>query len=433
MTRDTADPSSEAAAGDASDFLAAALSALPLVSALAVDIDLCYREVIGHDIVKHGYDARALIGQRVVDVVPPELWVQVEPFFRAALDGTEGRQVFSTDLPYGWYEATYTPIRHASGTVIGCLTTVRDVTTETDARRELERVRAQHDLLATNGGDVIVLVDDAGIASWVSPSCTRVLGWTPSHMEGKAIRSFMFSPDVADMPPARHVLASGPDELTREHRMHHADGSLVWAEARIRAVRDDLGTLTSIVATIRDVSKRRALADQLARAQQEEREALRIQAETDPLTGLWNRRRLDKELEAAASWSEEAVLLHLDLDNFKAVNDRLGHGVGDDHLREVAVVLRGMAGPVAGLSRVGGDEFVVLLRDVGRDAASPVADRIVEGVQALGAGTHASVGLAVRQDGERPSEWLRRSDQAMYLAKHAGGGRWEVSDIPSGC
>ncbi len=528
---------------EAANFVDAALAALPLVSALAVDTDLRYREVIGSDVVKHGYDPRSLIGCRVQDVIPAETWVQVEPLFLAALEGRTGVQVLGTDLPYGWYEATYSPIADADGTIIGCLTTVRDVTAETDARRDLERVRARHELLAANMGDVVALVDPDGVTSYVSPSCARVLGWQPEQMVGRPIRDFAHPPDVADVQPARQELTQGQDELTRQHRMRRADGSLVWVEVRMRAIRGQSGSLEGIVVTIRDVSERHQLGQELAGAlgllertfdatpigtgvmtsagewtrvnralcgmvglderallhaglaglaraddvdrvlavvrqvargslargtvdvdvpdrglgtttlevgltrlggrddadgqvvltvedvtlRRLERANLRIQAETDPLTGLWNRRRLDADLQAACAADRCPVLLHIDLDGFKAVNDRLGHEVGDDHLRQVGVLLRAATRTSDMVARIGGDEFTAILWDTDPSRTAGVVERIMDGIEALGMGTRASVGVALRQEGEMPREWMRRADEAMYVGKRAGGGRATVA------
>jgi diguanylate cyclase (GGDEF)-like protein len=162
------------------------------------------------------------------------------------------------------------------------------------------------------------------------------------------------------------------------------------------------------------------------------RRAIRRQAATDPLTGLVNRARfIERVVWAMTGPAAEAgtTLALIDLDDFKAVNDRLGHGVGDEVLVAVAERLRRCVRSGDSVARLGDDEFAVLLQGVSPELADRIAERIitalkapvdVEGRQLL---VHASLGLA---DGERveADELLRRADVAMYAAKAQGKGRW---------
>lgn len=159
-------------------------------------------------------------------------------------------------------------------------------------------------------------------------------------------------------------------------------------------------------------------------------------AYTDPLTGLGNRARFAQglaELRAVRGRREQGVaVLMLDLDDFKVVNDSLGHDAGDTLLRMVADRLSAAVGAAGTVARLGGDEFGVILPAAGRDAAVTVAERIVAAVgtpfEVAGRElrTAASVGVLVDAGRGRPRELLRGADLAMYEAKAAGKGRVRV-------
>jgi len=177
-----------------------------------------------------------------------------------------------------------------------------------------------------------------------------------------------------------------------------------------------------------------ALSRHLSKRLEAARAAAEAQALTDPLTGLANRRAMDAEVaRALEDTSQEFGLLHIDLDHFKAVNDSFGHAAGDAVLERVGAVLRGLlrAADVAG--RVGGDEFLVILRDCEEAAAlEAVAARIIaaleEPVEFEGqkCRVSASIGLAASRDyAARPGldRLLADTDAALYVAKRSGRGR----------
>jgi diguanylate cyclase (GGDEF)-like protein len=169
------------------------------------------------------------------------------------------------------------------------------------------------------------------------------------------------------------------------------------------------------------------------------KEQLRYQAYHDPLTGLANRvmftERVDQQL-AEMRAGQRAVVLFLDLDDFKLVNDTLGHAAGDRLLAAVAERIKGCIRADDLAARLGGDEFAILLRDeVGLDRAMPVATRIIEAlqvsfpIQGQDIVVTGSIGVAVaRSTGERAGELLRNADVAMYTAKAGGKRRVAVFD-----
>ena len=158
----------------------------------------------------------------------------------------------------------------------------------------------------------------------------------------------------------------------------------------------------------------------------QDRQSLTVQARTDVLTGLANRAAFTEALEQAG---ETASVLFIDLDDFKAVNDGLGHAAGDKLLREVAARLTTAGGADAVIARLGGDEFAVMVTGLPADDVDRLADRVVtairEPVQVAGTNAlvGASVGIAASGEGTAEGDadlLLRRADQAMYAAKMAG-------------
>lgn len=159
----------------------------------------------------------------------------------------------------------------------------------------------------------------------------------------------------------------------------------------------------------------------------------------DTLTGLDSRRhwqeRASALLEQCAATGDPATLLMIDIDHFKAINDRHGHAAGDDVLRATADVIRHSIRGQDDAGRLGGDEFAVVLRHTDVEAAATVARRIREGVEALrvqsaqGLRPTVSLGLAqamAPQDGLRA--WMEAADRALYRAKSAGRNRLAVHD-----
>jgi diguanylate cyclase (GGDEF)-like protein/PAS domain S-box-containing protein len=299
--------------------------------------------------------------------------------------------------------------------------------TERAARVNEARFRS----LIQHSSDVITIMDANSVVLFVSPSVERVLGYTPDELEGRPLLEVLHPDHVAR---GREALSSagrpapGSPTEPAEYRVRHRDGRWIDVESVATNLMDD-PAIGGIIVNTRDVSERKLLEQQL-----------KYQAFHDPLTGLANRQLfLDRVAHALVrsrrrgSECNPLAVLFLDLDNFKTVNDSLGHIAGDRLLMSASVRIVGCVRTSDTVARLGGDEFAVLLEDaVGDGSAMVVADRItaamrepftVEGKEVF---VTASVGIAMGGETGPASELLRNADMAMYTAKAMGKGRVET-------
>jgi diguanylate cyclase (GGDEF)-like protein len=170
-------------------------------------------------------------------------------------------------------------------------------------------------------------------------------------------------------------------------------------------------------------------------------EQTKLLAELDALTGLYNRRRVNATMaldtERARRHRHPLSVLISDIDHFKSVNDRFGHGVGDDVIRQVAATMRQNLRRIDTAGRWGGEEFVVVMNDTPREGAQLVAERIraaVEAIPPMKDGPERitiSIGVAIYAHNDTPAELVDRADQALYVAKRGGRNRVEVAPDPA--
>jgi diguanylate cyclase (GGDEF)-like protein/PAS domain S-box-containing protein len=354
---------------------------------------------------------------------------------REALKG-EGRpsldyRAVRPDGEVRYVHAQYEVERDATGWTTQLIGTLQDITglrrTEAELRKSEERFRS----LVQNSLDVITVVDARGTIVYYSPSAERVMGYKPEEFIGKdAFEESQIHPD--DLPRVRDIfgyLVENPGiNYSMELRMRHADGSWRVIEAMGNNLLDD-PSVNGIVINSRDVTERKVFEEQLSH-----------QAFHDPLTDLPNRAllmdRLEHALARADRHPESVAVLFLDLDNFKVINDSLGHKAGDELLVATAERLRQCLRPGDTVARLSGDEFTILLEDMSdRKDAIRLAERIAERMnepfvlRSRDAFTTASIGIAfVASGADRPDDLLRKADIAMYRAKRQGKAGYMVFD-----
>ena len=275
--------------------------------------------------------------------------------------------------------------------------------------------------LADLTDDLFVVADRDGFVTYVNDAVHRVHG--DDKIVGRHLSEFVHEDD------------HGFETLINS--VHAEDGR---AEARVLARSADGSPVMMGVRTVYDRESQRWFTvehDISSVVEQEQRMRelttdLRRKATTDALTGVANRAALNEILDFAVEAGEPFALLLLDMDDFKSVNDTLGHAAGDEFLRCVAQRLQRAVKLTDVVARLGGDEFVAYLPDVSTADAAGVASRMIEAVgQHYSINGHSvtrscSIGVAVWEEGDDVSTILRKADRAAYRAKHEGRSRFIV-------
>ncbi|TFH16005.1 MAG: diguanylate cyclase, partial [Acidimicrobiales bacterium] len=292
-------------------------------------------------------------------------------------------------------------------------------------RRGQDRLAA----MVEHSSDVVLLMDADGVVRYASPGLASTLGHRSSDWTGRSMIDLVSSDDRdAAATELRKAVQLGRGEMVKfEASLVRVDGERRRMEATIANL---LGgdAVDGVIATFRDVTEQRNLERQLSH-----------RAFHDELTGLANRAlfldRMDHALRVVRPGSDPVVVLFIDLDDFKSVNDARGHGVGDQMLRAIAGRIRSVAGSGDTPARLGGDEFALLLEDRGGvDRAIDVAEQLLanlgEPVSLEGHDltVRASVGVAVAAPGMSTASLLRDADAAMYEAKRAGKSQIKIFD-----
>jgi len=320
--------------------------------------------------------------------------------------------------------------RRLTWTLLGALVLVTLLLGSFWSRRNaadaLRRERRFHALLR-NSSDLVLVVEPRTLAiRYSTPAIERMLGYEPHAIAGSPLSDLAHPEDSDVLSDAVQSVGESEDghETGRWRALHHA-GGWVDVESSWLDLRDD-PSVQGLVVTVRDVGERTNLEDQL-----------RHQAFHDPLTALPNRSLFEDRVRHAVARTRRhgrgMAVLFVDLDDFKTVNDSLGHAAGDDLLRHVAERLDDCVRSSDTVARLGGDEFAVLVEEPDNpDEAEDIAVRVHAGlespfdIQGHELFVHASVGIALAESGSTSEELMRNADTAMYAAKASGKGRSEM-------
>ncbi|WP_245888762.1 EAL domain-containing protein [Halomonas denitrificans] len=369
-----------------------------------------------------GHALDALLGSHFSEFLRPEDLAEVQQTFERAGAGEPSRyelQVPHRDGTLRRLDLTTLPV-----VVDGCITGIYGIAKDVTQRREYEtrlRILERGVEASVNG----VLIADAGVPGlpiiYANDAFERMTGYARAEVIGRNARFLQGSEtDSAAVQKIRR-------ELAQQREVHvtlcnyRKDGTPFWNDLYISPVRDEQGAVTHYVGIQHDISEQKAYEAHLA-----------YHAGHDALTGLANRTlledRLVHDVDLARRQGKRLAVLFLDLDEFKPINDSLGHAVGDELLRGVARRLSAAMRPGDTLARLGGDEFVVLLPDLHDGGqAMEVAERLLSIVsRPYRVGEHelslsCSIGIAVSgAESAQPLELIQQADMAMYRAKRQG-------------
>lgn len=382
-----------------------------------------------------GYELGDFVGHPASDFVHPDDLPEIEALYRARSKERPVRLQFRVrhrNSSWRWVEAVGTDLTEEPA-IQAYVFNYRDITERKKAEEALRRSEENLRALIENAQDIITVLNPDGAMSFNSPAVENVLGYRPSELAGKNAFDFIH-PDDRPHVFERFLRAlrgeeRAPDDETEpfvEFRFRHKDGSWRFLESVGTRHVDEDGSV-SIVVNSRDIEDRK-------RAE----EMVRQMAYHDALTGLPNRAyfidRLTQALAGARSQRSRLAVLFMDLDRFKLINDSIGHAGGDELLRQVADELRQLVRDGDIVSRVGGDEFTILVREIAelREAIA-VGERIIQALNRPrllnGQEFHitASVGITLSpDDGTDAETLLRNADTAMYRAKENGRNTYQM-------
>jgi diguanylate cyclase (GGDEF)-like protein/PAS domain S-box-containing protein len=373
-----------------------------------------------------GYGAEELIGTSTFELVHPVDQIGALEGFASTMSTPDSRPdpllIRLRHADGSWLQTEIIGTNHLHDPdIAGLMLTIRDVSGSMRTDDALRTSEERYRLIVELAREGIAVLDRNGIISFANRALADLLGSTVTEIEGTSLFGLV---DSADASAARARISTGANSSHSgdDLRLAPHDGRTVWVRIRASALREHDGTYRGAIVFVDDVTERRALEQLLAE-----------EARRDPLTGVANRKELFEVLSPILEEGALTAALYVDLDGFKDVNDHFGHTVGDELLCNVAARLRGAIRNIDTVARVGGDEFVVICRELeSTDEAVTIGHRIREGLGrpfGLSVATvtiDSSIGIAFGRTGDA-DRLLARADEALYRAKRKGRGRIEIT------
>jgi diguanylate cyclase (GGDEF)-like protein/PAS domain S-box-containing protein len=386
-----------------------------------------------------GYERDELVGQNMSRLMPKAHRTHHRHAFREYLRNATPRpmggdlELFAVrkngeEFPA---EISLGPLETDQGILV--CSVIRDVTDRKRAEAALREVEAEADAeerfrTAFEEAPVgIAVVGLDGSLQRINRALCEIAGYPREQLEAGRFAALLHPDDRPAAEAAFAGLRDGAESRYRvERRYVNASGETVPVEISAAVVYDADGAPLHVLSQVNDITERKRVERQL-----------QYLADHDPLTGLYNRRRLEQELGRYIEAGAGGAVLAIDLDHFKLVNDTLGHAAGDELICRVAELLRGRLRATDLLARLGGDEFAVILPGAGPAQAVRVAEELHEtlGDQARDAEpasparwVTASIGIASLASGSTAAGPLVEADIAMYDAKEDGRNRTAVYD-----
>jgi diguanylate cyclase (GGDEF)-like protein/PAS domain S-box-containing protein len=324
-------------------------------------------------------------------------------------------------------------VRDARGRITGFEGTIADVTERKKAETAVYQAKERAQVTLQSIGDAVITTDANGRIDYMNPVAESLTGWENHEAQNRCIGEVFTVVDEATREigesPVTRCLREGQVLGLAEHTvLVNRRGQEIAIQDSAAPIRDRAGNLIGAVMVFHDVSKERRL-----------HRALHYQASHDALTGLINRREFENRLTVAVENARQDagcrhVLLYLDLDQFKLVNDTCGHTAGDLLLKQITGVLQSRIRSGDTLARLGGDEFGILLQNCSLDQALRVAEVLRQAIRDFrfsSQGAVLTVGVSigiVEITGETPTvaNAMSAADVACYAAKDQGRNRVQL-------
>lgn len=295
-----------------------------------------------------------------------------------------------------------------------------DVTKQKKAREELQLNEQRYDLILSHTQDIIIEVCCKTKDIYVSPNFYKKFGYNapPTNFPKSIIDANMIhQEDIFVFLDFAKRFEEGQDESKCECRIRKEDGTYIWVRNDFNAIRDEEGNLLKILGMISDIDK-----------QKNNELHTQKQLQQDPLTNLYNRIASEQLIQKyIENETDDACLFVIDIDDFKGVNDSLGHIYGDTLLRNLSLRLKTCVRDDAIVGRVGGDEFIVFLGHIKQDEITFYIEQIQQVFRSYLLGEDmpypvtGSIGVSCYpKDGDSYQQLFNHADMAMYHAKSSG-------------
>jgi len=237
---------------------------------------------------------------------------------------------------------------------------IQELTERKKAEEALRLSEARYRLIAENMTDLVCIIDWEGYFKYASPSHVTVLGFPAVAYEGRFAGDFMHEEDRVKVRQQLEGMVATKEGSVLQFRFKNIRGDWIWLEGKGSPIFDENGIFEHFLVVSRDITERLAYEEKLT-----------YLAYHDTLTDLPNRRLFKEKLEQALKEAKhnqaKLAVMYLDLDNFKYINDTLGHGVGEELLKQFVHRVKGCLRKNDVLSRQGGDEFTILLPEIGEE------------------------------------------------------------------
>ncbi len=313
----------------------------------------------------------------------------------------------TVDHTHAWSAGHASELKFFANLLLRAVTRIRD-------RTALDAADARARRIAAFVPDGLVVTDPQGVVTWASPSMAAVAGWTPDRLVARNLADLVHPADTIEYVEASSRLFGRDQPGTATVRIQTATGTYRWFELSLSLVADaSSGLPPEVMLSVRDVHNRHLETTELV-----------SQVTTDSLTGVANRVGLRRALDRLAQEDAPIAVAFCDLDEFKVVNDTHGHAAGDEVLVTVAERLGRSLGPLGTVCRIGGDEYVLILRRVADESsAQRVVDSAVDAVAEPistsrgDVSVSISVGVAFSAALVEVSHLLTNADTTMYQVK----------------